>query len=301
MPPAKRGPTLRAQWLGKQLRELREAEKVTITQAGEHILRNGSTISRIESGIVPARVPDVLELLNLYGVSDPTLRDGLAQLSREIWQKGWWDGYAKDVALRTMDHAWIESRATSLRDFSTLVFNGLLQTEQYAEAVIRAAAPDAPETQVKRWVEFRMERQAVLSGATAPPLSTIIDEAILYRMVGGHEVMHQQIAAIVKLASQDNIEVRVLPFAAGAPASPESPFTLFTMPEPYTNVAYVATEAGAIYVEMPEAERFDAAYHRVERAALAPKESRTLLQRRINQMLREEDEHVDPWRSSSAG
>src|SRR5688572_15540202 len=99
MPPSKRGPTLRAQLRGNQLRDHREAEKVTLTQAGEHILRNGSTISRIEAGIVPARVPDVLDLLNLYGVSDETLRDGLSQLSREIWQKGWWDGYSKDVAL----------------------------------------------------------------------------------------------------------------------------------------------------------------------------------------------------------
>lgn len=284
MPPVKRGPTLRAQWLGKQLKELRDAEKVTLPQAGAHILRDGSTISRIESGVVPARAPDVLELLNLYGVSDKTLRDGLVQLSREIWQKGWWDGYLKDVAMRTIDHAWMESRAKQLRDFSTLVVYGLFQIANYTEALFRATNPDASHEQIKRWVDFRMMRQQTLTNASPLRVSSILDEAVLHRNVGSPEVMRRQIRQILDYTAEDHIEVRVLPFDAGAHASPESSFTYFAMPAPYPDVTHVPTEAGAIYVEMPEAAMFDTAYHRLERAALDPKRSRVFLQRRMKEL-----------------
>lgn len=225
-----------------------------------------------------------MELLNLYGVSDETMRDGPAQLSREIWQKGWWDGYSNDVALRTMDHAWMESRARELRDFSTLVVYGLFQIEQYTEAVFRATDPEASYEQVKRWMEFRMTRRQTLPGANPLRLSSVLDEAVLHRIVGGPEVMRRQIDQILEYTAEDNIEVRVLSFSAGAHTSPESPFTYFTMPAPYPDVTYVPTEAGAIYVEMPEAAKFDAAYHRLESAAFDPKKSRALLQRRMSEL-----------------
>ncbi|MGH3971938.1 MAG: Scr1 family TA system antitoxin-like transcriptional regulator, partial [Pseudonocardiaceae bacterium] len=142
MPP-KSKVTLRAQWLGQSLRELRDASGMTLARAGEFLQRNAATVSRFESGEYPIRRPDLMALLDLYGVSDRRKRDGLLRLSEDVWQKGWWDGYEPDVERQFVDFVWLESRATAIRSFDPLVVTGLLQTREYAEAVITAAEWEA--------------------------------------------------------------------------------------------------------------------------------------------------------------
>ena len=90
--------TLRSQWLGQQLRELREANGLKIKEVAEYLQRDPGTVSRFESGFYPIRRPDLMALLGLYGISDRKRRDALMTLSEDVWQKGWWDGYAGDVA-----------------------------------------------------------------------------------------------------------------------------------------------------------------------------------------------------------
>ncbi|MGH3925944.1 MAG: Scr1 family TA system antitoxin-like transcriptional regulator, partial [Pseudonocardiaceae bacterium] len=146
-------PTLRAQWLGQSLRELRDATGMTLARAGEFLQRNAATVSRFESGEYPIRRPDLMALLDLYGVSDRRKRDGLLRLSDDVWQKGWWDGYEPDVERQFVDFVWLESRATVIRSFDPLLVTGLLQTRQYAEAVITAAEWEAEPAQIARWVQ----------------------------------------------------------------------------------------------------------------------------------------------------
>ncbi|HEX2416895.1 MAG TPA: helix-turn-helix transcriptional regulator [Micromonosporaceae bacterium] len=274
-------PTLRAQWLGKLLRDRRESLNITLRDAGNHIMRDASTISRIEAGLVPARLPDVLELLNLYNVDEPTLRAGLEQLSRDVWHKDWWDGYVSTIQVGTMDLAWLESRAEKLRDFSPLVIHGLLQTRAYAEAVMRAVDPDADSADFQRWVDFRLRRQEVLERVD---YTVILDEAMLLRVVGDGTIMRGQFEHLLELSHRPNIAIRVLPLSAGALSSPEGAFTLFSMPPPFPTVAQVPTEAGTIYVEMPKVERFKAAYARLEHGALDVEDSRTFLKTRLEQL-----------------
>ncbi|HEV7934114.1 MAG TPA: helix-turn-helix transcriptional regulator [Actinomadura sp.] len=274
---ARKGPTLRAQWLGKQLRELREAAKLTLKEAGEYIQRDQSSLSRMEQGVTPMRVPDVLALLNLYGVSDENLRDGLERLSRDIWQKSWWDGYAQAFTGRIIDHAWLESRARELRSYDAMVVPGLLQTREYAQAVIRAADPSKPQARIELWAEFRLNRQQVLTGDEPLRLSVILDEAVLHRAVGGLENLHGQLRRLIDAADRPNVEIRVLPFGKGAHASPEGPFTIFDMPEPYPDVAYVETRAGAIYAEADRMEGFARAYDCLLETVLGPDESVALI------------------------
>lgn len=278
---SKHVPTLRAQWLGKQLRDLRESLDITLRDAGKHIMRDASTISRIEAGLVPARLPDVLELLNLYNVDEPTLRTGLEQLSRDVWHKDWWDGYVSTIQVGVMDLAWLESRAEKLRDFSPLVIHGLLQTQAYAEAVMRAVDPDADSADFQRWVAFRIRRQEALDRLHC---EVILDEGMLLRIVGNTKVMHDQFEHLLQLSHRPNITIRVLPLSVGALSSPEGAFTLFTMPAPFPTVVHVPTEAGAIYVEMPKAVRFKAAYTRLERETLGVEDSRTLFKTRMEQL-----------------
>jgi transcriptional regulator with XRE-family HTH domain len=276
-----RGGTLRAQWLGKLLRDLRESNGLSLKDAGDHVLRDPSAISRIESGSTPARVADVRELMNLYGVDDPELRSGLELLARDIWVKDWWDGYTGNVHVRVLDLAWLEARAGRIRNFSPMVIHGLLQTRDYAESIMRHAEPGTSETQITQWLEFRMKRQDVLH---RQDYTAILDEGVFQRAFGGTAVMREQLAHLLELSERPNIAIRVLRFSESPQACPESAFTLLTMPAPFPVVAQVTTDTDTIYVEMPKTTRFEAAYARYERYALDAEDSRVYIKSRMEQL-----------------
>ena len=273
----KPGPTLRAQWLGKQLRDVRESAGLKLVDAGDYVQRDQSTISRMESGTMPPRVPDLHSLLTFYGVDDESVRQSLEQQARDVWRKGWWDGYAGHVTGTLLDFTWLEERAREIRSFDPLVLPGLLQTRAYAVAAIRAADPEATVEQVEHWVDFRMTRQRVLAKSDPPQVSALIDEANLRRKVGGVAVLQEQLGYLAECAAKPNVEVRVLPFDAGALASPDGAFSIFAMADPFPEVAYVETPAGAIYVETPHTDRFLAMYDWLHGASLGADESVELI------------------------
>ena len=268
----KPGPTLRAQWLGQQLRELRNAADFTLKQAGDYLQRDTSTVGRFESGEYPIRRPDMLALLDFYGVADKHARDGLLQLHADSWQKGWWDGYAEDVERSFVDFVWLESRATEILNFDNTTLTGLLQTDNYARAVMTAADRGASPVQIERGVELRMARQDVLDKPDFQ-LRVVLDEAVLRREVHGRIVMREQLAHLAMLAKRPNVEIRVLPFSAGEHPSPAGAFKILRMPEPYPEVGYVETPAGSLCVEPPRTERFVAAYDGLCELALGPRKS----------------------------
>jgi transcriptional regulator with XRE-family HTH domain len=272
----KRGVTLRAQWLGKHLRELRETAGLTLKEAGDYLQRDGSTVSRFEAGLYPARTPDVLALLDLYGVTTVNERDGLIRLSRDVWQSGWWDAYSGDVSLGIVDYAWLEARAKSISSFEALLIPGLLQTQEYMEAVIRAEDADASSEQIRRWVEFRLTRQKILT-EESPRISILLDEYALRRVVGDPEIMRSQLAFLAKCGSLPTVEVRVLPFTTGAHASPDGAFCIFELPDPYPPIAYIPTPAGSIYVEDQAADRLKMKFDRIRRDSLNVKDSQELI------------------------
>lgn len=264
-----RGPTLRAQWLGNELREMREQAGLTLKEVGEYLRRNPSTVSRFESGMLPARVAEVLAYLDICGVDDQQRRADLKQMSGDLFRKGWWDGYANDVAGSLIDRIWLESRATAICYFSTMVVPGLLQTRAYAEATIRTANSAASKEQIERWIELRMARQQMLDREESPQLIAVIDEAVVRRLIGGLPVMRDQLLHLAAMADRSAVEVRILPFTAGAHASPDGPFDLFRMVEPYPDAASMQTPAGAVYVEANKAAPLVAAYDRLCDAALS--------------------------------
>ncbi len=277
MPPKKPKPTLRAQWLGQSLRELRDATGMTLVRAGEYLQRNAATVSRFESGEYPIRRPDLMALLDLYGVSDRRKRDGLLRLSEDVWQKGWWDGYEPDVERYFVDYVWLEARATTIRAFDCLVLPGLLQTREYAEVVITATEWDAEPAQIARWVQLRMERQAVLRREPPPRFTAIIDEFVLRREIGGPGVLRGQLAHLLATAELPHVDLRVLPASVGAHANPSGGFLVFTTAESDLEVGYAETVGGAVYVEPPDSERFVRVYDRLLHSALGPAESAELI------------------------
>ncbi|MBV9141779.1 MAG: helix-turn-helix transcriptional regulator [Pseudonocardiales bacterium] len=275
--PTESRPTLRAQWLGQSLRELRDANGMTLARAADFLQRNASTVSRFESGEYPIRRPDLMALLDLYGVSDRHKRDGLLRLSEEVWQKGWWDGYEPDVERQFVDFVWLESRATEIRSFDPSMITGLLQTRDYATAVVTAAEWEAEPAQIARWVQLRMDRQAVLHREAPPRLQVIIDESVLRREIGGPDVMSGQLAHLLAIAKLPHVDLRVLPASIGAHASLSGGFCVFTIAEPDLEVGYAETVGGSVYVEPPASERFVRVYTRLLNGVLGPAESAKLI------------------------
>ncbi|GAA3744153.1 helix-turn-helix transcriptional regulator [Plantactinospora mayteni] len=263
--------TLRAQWLGQQLREMRESRKLTLKAVGDFIKRDPSTVSRIESGMLPARVPEVLAYLDICGIDDRQRREDLKTMSEDAWQKGWWDGFTANVASSLIDWIWLESRATEIRSFQVGVLPGLLQTREYAEALIRAAHPDVTEEQIVRFIELRMIRQQRLEGDEPVRLSAVIDEGSLRRLVGGAEVMRAQLAHLREVSRYRHVEVLVLPAEVGAHPSPNGAFDVFQMRPPYPVAGYISTTAGNVVVEGDSAETLLRTYDRLREVALSEK------------------------------
>lgn len=274
--PSDTRPTLRAQWLGQSLRELRDANGMTLARAADFLQRNASTVSRFESGEYPIRRPDLMALLDLYGVADRRKRDGLLRLSEDVWQKGWWDGY-EELEQPFVDYVWLESRATTIRAFDCVLLPGLLQTRDYAQAVITAADWEAGPEQIARWVQVRMDRQAILHQDAPPRVSVIVDEPVLRREIGGTEVLRDQLTHLLACAELPQLDLRVLPSGIGAHASPSGGFLVFMIAEPDMDIGYAETVGGAVYVEPPDSARFVRVYHRLFDNALEPAQSAELI------------------------
>jgi transcriptional regulator with XRE-family HTH domain len=267
--------TLRAQWLGQLLRELREERGYTLKEPAEYIQRTTGTLSRLETAEYPIRRPDVLALLDFYGVSEKRQRDGILRLADEVWQKGWWDEDFADAVYdrKFVDYVWLEQRAHSILAFDNTALPGLLHTRDYARALITAAEPGATSQQIDRWVELRLARQAVLTRDDPVEFHVILDEAVLLRKIGGVPVLREQLQHLVVSGKRPNVAIRVLPFDVGAHASPAGSFKLFLMPEPYPEAGYAETPAGALYVEPPKTEQLSAAYDGLLNDALSHKAS----------------------------
>jgi len=279
VPKTKPGPTLRAQWLGQQLRALRESAGMTLKQAGEYLQRDGSMVSRFETAEYPIRRGDVLALLDLYGVSEERTRDGLIRLSEDVWRKGWWDAYANTVDRRYIDLLWLDARAERLRTYGAMLVPGLLQTREYAGTLIRnMATADTPEVQIGKMIELRMTRQQMLGGDAPISFAAVVDESVLRRVIGGSEVLRGQLTKLLEVTERPNVEVRVLPLRRGAHAGLDGSFWLYEMLDPYPDVTYVDTLAGALYVEEDAAvDRFRQAYDQLSAMALGGEESAALI------------------------
>ena len=272
------GPSLRSQWLGKQLKDKRIDAQVTLEDAAEHIQRDPTTLGRMEKAITTIRKGDLILLLDLYRVSDSRTRDGLIQLSEDAWRKGWWDGYGKyadDASF--VDYPWLESRAEQICAYEAFVIPGLLQTQPYAEALIKRSFRGDQE-QTARWLEFRMQRQEVLRSESPPELVFVVWEAALRTAIGGPSVMSEQLGHLRDSAKSGNVELRVLPLSAREHAGLDGPFTIFGMPDPYPDVGYIDNLAGSTFVEeTPDVERFWDAYNDLREAALSEAKSLQLI------------------------
>ncbi|WP_116245017.1 helix-turn-helix transcriptional regulator [Nocardiopsis sp. FIRDI 009] len=275
MPPKReRRVTLRAQWLGRMLRQLREQNNLTLKDAAEYLQKDLSSVSRFELGTFPVRRGDLLALMDLYGVDDKSQRETMLNLCGEVWQTGWWDKYSgDDVWGSTIDLVWLESRAETIRMFTALVVPGLLQTRAYAHALISMVDGGVGAEQVERWVGLRMDRQKILDGENIQGYEVLFDEAALRRPVGGSGVMLKQLRHLREMAEAGTVNIRVLPFDIGAHPSPEGGFTLLDLGAPFSTVAHIESRGGGIYLERGDVDKLVDVYDRLRDMSLTPEDS----------------------------
>jgi transcriptional regulator with XRE-family HTH domain len=266
--------------LGGQLRRLRESRDITRERAGDAIRGSESKISRLELGRVSLKERDVADLLVLYGVADADERDAFLRLVRESNQPGWWHHYNDLLPKWFQDYVGLEESAARIQTYEVAFVPGLVQTENYARAVVRRGLPDAPADEIERRVSLRIGRQRLLAEPSQARLWAVVDESVLHRSVGGPDVMREQLTHLLDVTTRPNISLQVVPFATGGSAA-ESSFTLLRFAEPeLPDVVYLEHLCGALYLDKPEeVEVYTKVVQRLAVEAQTPDESRDTVTR----------------------
>ena len=267
--------TLRARWLGHQMRELRTQRGMTLQATAQYFGRDFSALARYEKAEWPFKRADVVALLEIYGVFDSKQRARLLQLCDDSWRTNEWDVDFADASYDNtfVDYAWLEPRAREISSYSTILLPGPFQTRPNAEAMVwLVEGAGAPAPKVTRWVDLQLERQRVLRSGRKK-ISAIIDGGLLHRVIGNADVMREQLDHLVALAREPHVDIRVLPEQVNLAARFNGPFWLFRMADPFPEVAYLENLAGRIYLESPHSKRFVVAYDRLREIALSPSES----------------------------
>ena len=244
------GSTVRRIMLGSQLRALREARGVSRGEAGYAIRASESKISRLELGRVSFKERDVADLLTLYGVADESEREALLGLAREANAPGWWHRYADVLPGWFQTYVGLEEAATLIRTYELQFVPGLLQSEEYAHAVIALGNSESDEADIDQRIALRMRRQQRLTGPTPPRLWAVLDEAALRRPIGGPEVMRGQLEHLIEMSKLPNITIQVMPFRFGGHAAEGGAFSILRFPETdLPDVVYVENLIGAMYLD----------------------------------------------------
>lgn len=280
------GPTVRRRRLGTELRRLRDKSGYKLEEVAAELGVAPSTLSRIETGKAPTKSAYLRQLLEMYGVRDTSARQVLVDMAREGHRKGWWAAY-EDVLPSGFDvYVGLEAETAAIRSYEVSVVHGLLQTADYARAVLREMFPENTPEQIERLVELRMARQRRLDDGPPLELWAILDEAVIRRSVGGAACMRRQLEHLVAEGNRQGMTIQVLPFSIGAHAGHAGPFSILEFHERGdAEVVYVESGAGNIYLEKDKEVRSRSeAFDRLRAAALSPAESGELISRTAREL-----------------
>ena len=274
------GPTVSRIVLGTHLRRLREAAGITREEAGHAIRASHAKISRLELGRVGFKERDVVDLLTLYGVTGEAERADVLELMRQANTKVWWQQHSDLLPNWFETYLRLEQVAKVIRTYQLQFVPGLLQSEEYARAVIGHGHSRSTD-ELDRRVQLRMERQQMLHQPEAPHLWAVIDEAALTRPFGPTRVMRDQLRYLLEASAAPNIHVQVLPFRSGAHAAAGGSFSILRFAEPdLPDVVYLEQLTSAVYLDKrADVEDYVLIMERVTVQAETPAQSRETLRR----------------------
>jgi transcriptional regulator with XRE-family HTH domain len=272
--PEVRSPTIRRRELGTLLRKLRQDQGLTVEQVAERLLCSPSKVSRMETGQRGATLRDVRDLCEFYGVTDKETVDRLMNLAREGKQPGWWQSYNLDFAT----YVGLEQDAIAIRQYQSTTIPGLLQTPEYSRALSDVAVPEVTAERAAELVEVKQRRQGRLAAEPPLPLSVVLDEAVLHRVVGGPAAMSEQLERMIQATRINNVTIRVIPYIAGAHPAMDSTFTILDFTGPVPSLVYVEGLVGWIYLDRAhDITRYEQVFDRLQTSALSPQESVELI------------------------
>ncbi|KJS53315.1 XRE family transcriptional regulator [Streptomyces rubellomurinus subsp. indigoferus] len=279
--PVNRNPTVRQRRLARTLKELRVAARLTMAQSAKQLACAESKISRIEAAQSGIGLVDLRLLLDLYGVRDPAARSRLEDLSRDGRLRGWWDRYSDALSPLYADYISLEADASDAYSVETFLVPGLLQTEDYTRAVVRAQIEDASVEQVEQLTKVRLERQSVLKRESPLRLWVVLSESVLKHQIGGRTVMREQLDYLVSVADRPNINIQVLPEDSDVHAALFGPLVILSFPESTeTDVVYVDSLLSTLYIEEPEEVfKYSHLFRRTLAESLPRKESVAFIER----------------------
>jgi transcriptional regulator with XRE-family HTH domain len=283
--PSEQSPTVRRRRLALELRRLREAARLTCEEVADHLECSASKISRVETGRVSVSPRDVRDMLELYGVP-PAQRESLVQLARDSRQKGWWHAYSDTMQPQFVTYVGLESAAAEIRIYEVSLIPELLQTEDYARAVIRSGMMNSPAEDVERRVALRMARQPAITRDDPPKVWAVLDEAALRRRVGGAGLMRLQLEHLLAQGTLPNVAVQVIPFGGGAHPAMGRPFIILVFPERVdTDVVYLEDLTSALYLEdVADVDRYNVFFNHLRASALSFDDSSALVASVLKEM-----------------
>ncbi|MEW2581466.1 helix-turn-helix domain-containing protein [Streptomyces syringium] len=276
MPP-RAAPTARQQRLGAELRKLREHAGMSAPLAAEQLGTNRTGISNIEAGRFGVSSERVRALARIYACADHAYIDALAQMAEERG-KGWWEEYRGTVSVGALDVAELESHALKIRTVQILHMPGLLQTEDYAKAVLSTASPAPTPTDLRRRLSYRMRRRDILDKSSPPTCTFLIHEAAMRVEFGGAKVARRQLEHVIEASERENITVRAIPFSAGGFPSAGLSTMYASGPVPQLDTVHLDVAHGSALLD---AEAYLANYRsildRTEDISLSPEDTRDLM------------------------
>ncbi|MQA84222.1 MAG: helix-turn-helix domain-containing protein [Streptosporangiales bacterium] len=275
-------PTMRRRRLAAELRELRDQAGLSNEDVAEKLDWDSAKLSRIENRRAGITAKDLRRLLNLYGVTDGAQYDDLLEIARRASERSWYQVYGSDVVPSALANLiGFETEARTIRIYEPELVPGLLQTEAYARAVLRAWEPGRTAEEIERRVEVRLGRQDVLTRNDPPPpqVNVILNEGVLQRPVGGIDVMREQIKHLMKERDRANLVVQILPFSAREHPSMSGSFEMLTFfDEGDVGAVHVESLLVAHALEKPDQIRkYDEVWGALQAKAASPEDSRAMM------------------------
>lgn len=274
--PRRPGVPVRQRRVSTELRRLRNTAGLTCADAAKALDVSITKISRMETGERGLYADEVSALLGLYRVP-ANLRRELLDLVRNGQDPNWWQMKPADLPAEWRDLIQLEKDAAAIANFEPILMPGLLQTAEYAAALMAGINDALSDRESNAMVATRMARQTLLTTRTAPTLHAIIDEMVLRRPIGPHGVMHRQLHHLIASAQRPNITVQVVPVAAGATPALGGPIVLIDLADGGSVVHLETRRAGGFLSEESHVQAIRLAWRRLRAVALAPDKSVRLI------------------------
>ncbi|MGW5210489.1 helix-turn-helix domain-containing protein [Streptomyces sp. NPDC004051] len=274
--------TVLARRLGGELLRMREARGMRQSHAAEALSASVAKVAKMERGGVPMRDPDIRALCHLYSETDEAVLEKLLQLARTDRERrkapGWWNQYPQLPAM--VEYVALEDIATSIRTWQLAFIPGLLQTPDYARAVAVGAGSWEDPDEIEPFVKARLARQARLRSERPLELWAVIHEGALRQLVGGRDVMRDQLGHLLDMARTDIVKVQVVPSLAGANPGMIGAFSLVSFAEPGAlDVVHMDVPSSTLWLESEEdAARHRRIFDRVARVGLAERNALDLME-----------------------